>query len=367
MSGNQFLAVGPDRTCGDDYVNIDIKLGEDNGFEWGGRMQVGVKHLSDGRGRVVASLRLSVTDRCNLACRYCTPQRGLRLIRTDELLTDDELARLARVFLSLGVVKIRLTGGEPLIRPGFLDLVSRLRGLGAADLRLTTNGHRLAGLAAGLFAAGVRRVNVSLDSLRPARYRAITRGGNIDRVRAGIEAALAVGFDPVKVNVVVMRGFNDDEIEDFGRLALDAPVTVRFIEFMPLDGNGWRAERFVPGEEMMARLSRLGRLSAVPRQAGDGPARRFRLAGAAGEIGLITPLSNHFCSSCDRLRLTADGRLLNCLFSRDEFDLKGPLRAGAPEAEIRELIKAAAAAKPAGRRAAAAGSGRLRPMVAVGG
>jgi len=302
--------------------------------------------LTDNHNRVISYLRLSVTDRCNLRCVYCLPEDGVVRLDHQDILTYEELTRLTRLALDLNITKVRLTGGEPLVRRGIVDFAHQLKTLAVPDLRLTTNGQLLAEMAADLYAAGVSKVNVSLDTLQADKYRVITRGGRLERVLAGLDAALEAGFDPVKINVVVMRGLNDDEIESFGRLALDRPFHVRFIEFMPLGRSGWRPGLFASSDEVLARLEGLSPLRPLEAGPGDGPARRLKPAGAAGEIGLISPLSHHFCPKCNRLRLTSDGKLLTCLFAQEEVDLRGPLRSGASDEELLRLITEAVAAKP---------------------
>ncbi len=304
--------------------------------------------LVDNHHRRLTYLRLSVTDRCNLRCQYCMPPQGLPLQPHDEILTYEELLRLVGLFVDRGVNKIRVTGGEPLLRRGLIDFLSRLREAApGVELCLTTNGLLLADMAPDLRAAGISRVNVSLDSLDRRRYEAITRRDALDQVLAGIDAALATGFDPVKINMVLMAGVNDDEIADFGRLSLERPLVVRFIEFMPVgDRSDWRSDLVVSTEEVMKRLAPMGRLEPIGRQPEDGPARRFRIEGAVGEVGFISAMTDHFCQTCNRLRLTAEGRLRPCLLSDTEIDLKTPLRSGASDAELAELLTQAAGLKP---------------------
>ena len=325
--------------------------------------------LTDTHNRTISYLRLSVTDRCNLRCRYCMPSQGIQMLDHAEILTYEEMVRLVGLCLRLNMTKVRLTGGEPLVRRGIIDFARQLTGLPVPDLRLTTNGTRLAEMAADLLAAGVRRVNISLDTLDADKYRHITRDGNLDEVWAGLRACLDEGFEQVKVNAVIIRGFNDDEIEVFARLSTELPIHVRFIEFMPLERNGWRPGLVVSSNELQGRLERMGRLEEIPFQAGDGPARRFKLAGAAGELGLISPLSQHFCPSCNRLRLTPDGMLLPCLFGQTEYDLKGPLRSGMGDEALLEIIKKAAASKPVGHHldGSPLDQGHHRPMTKIGG
>lgn len=302
--------------------------------------------LQDRYQRRINYLRISVTDRCNLRCQYCRPMARGEFLPHGELLTFEEILQVVEVLAAHGVRKVRLTGGEPLLRKGLADLVAAIGSVqGIEDLSLTTNGVLLAQYAKKLKEAGLRRVNVSLDSLRPERFASITQRDAFGRVWEGIEAALAVGLEPVKVNVVAIRGFNDDEIEDFARLTFDLPLHVRFIEFMPVGPNRWEQQRVIPCDEILERVKAIGLLLPVPSGDTDGPARRFRLKGAKGELGFISPLSSHFCSRCNRLRLTPDGKLRACLFSDHEVDLKALLRAHGTEG-ILLALKEALASKP---------------------
>lgn len=283
--------------------------------------------LRDRTRRRVDYLRLSVTDRCDLRCRYCMPAGGLPVLPARDRLTDDDLVAVAAVAVDLGVRKVRLTGGEPLVHPRIVELASRLRGIGGLErLAVTTNGQRLADLAAPLADAGVGAVNISVDSLRPDRYAAITRGGDLARWRAGLDAALAAGL-PVKLNVVLMAGVNDDEIADFADLAARLPVTVRFVEFMPTRG-GDPAPLTVPSDRVLAVVG--GRHVLAPRATPDaaGPALEYDLAGGAGGIGVIPAVTHRFCDACNRLRVGADGRARGCLFAREAVDLRPLLAAG---------------------------------------
>ena len=330
--------------------------------------RLSMNRLEDAHRRTISYLRLSVTDRCNLRCLYCTPVAGFENIPHREILSYEEMTRLTRLCLSLNMTKVRLTGGEPLVRKGILDFVRQLKSLPVPDLRLTTNGILLGQYAGELFQAGVKRVNVSLDTLDEAKYKEITKAGSLKRVWESLETARAVGMGPIKLNVVVIRGMNDDEIEDFARLSLESPFLVRFIEFMPLERNGWKPGRVITSEEVFERLKKLGKLEEVAPELNDGPARRFRLQGGPGEVGLISPISNHFCPSCNRLRITADGKLLTCLFSSTEVDLKGPLRDGADDSELLAIIARAVAQKPQGHHLQEGeASVHERPMSTIGG
>lgn len=305
--------------------------------------------LTDAHQRTLTYLRLSVTDRCNLRCRYCMPHGVQQKLGHGEILSYEEYLELIRILAAEGIQKVRVTGGEPLIRKGLLDFLRRLHDrFGHLDLRLTTNGVLLAELAPDLLAAGIRRVNVSLDSLDPRVYAQITGENVLARVLEGIDTALRLGFERVKLNVVAIRGMNDREIPDFARLSLERPLEVRFIEYMPLGTVGfWSRERFLPSAEIRGRLAELGPLEPLAHEAQDGPAVRFRLPGAAGAIGLISPVTEHFCARCDRLRLTADGKLRLCLLSNQELDLKTPLRSHVPPEEMTELIRRTILDKPA--------------------
>lgn len=304
--------------------------------------------LLDPYNRHLNYLRISLTDRCNLRCVYCMPEHGVPKLSHEEILTYEELWRLARLSVRLGIEKIRLTGGEPLVRKDLSGFIRSLAALpGIRDISLTTNGVLLAEQAKSLWEAGVRRINISLDTLNPQKYVAITRCDVFHQVWAGIREVEAIGFSPIKINIVAMKGVNDDEILDFARLSLKKPYHIRFIEYMPVgEGNGWSAEKFLSAEEILGTLKELGTLLPVNGQGLDGPAKRMAYAGAAGEIGLISPMSEHFCPSCNRLRLTAEGRLRVCLFSDKETDLRTLLRQGVDDRELEAVIRAATARKP---------------------
>jgi len=307
--------------------------------------------LRDALGRVVDDLRISVTDRCNFRCVYCMPEEGMQWLPREEILSFEEITRLAAIFVAAGTRTIRLTGGEPLVRRDLPTLAGMLRALHPdIDLSLTTNGFLLRRDAQALAAAGVRRVNVSLDSLRAERFARITRRDCLATVLDGIAAAREAGMTPVKVNCVVVRGFNDDEVLDFARLAREQGVQVRFIEFMPLDASGeWGRDSVVPGEELLDAAETEFRMQ--PRSNGHDPATRFEFAdGAPGELGFINSVSQPFCSRCNRVRITADGQLRTCLFSVTETDLRSPLRTGADDAELERVIREAVWHKEPGHR-----------------
>ncbi len=323
---------------------------------------------TDSHGRRIDYLRISVTDRCNLRCVYCMPPDGVAWKPHDEMLTFEEIERFARIAVDEGISKIRLTGGEPLVRNGIVQHVRRLRSMTELQsIALTTNATLLPKYAMELREAGLERVNISLDSLDPEVYARITRGGKLEDALAGIDAAFAVGFHPVKLNVVVVRSLHQDLL-GFAKLTLDRPLHVRFIEYMPVgeveagggchsdsvDMDGWTREDTVPSDEVIelidaaAAEAGLGELAPVEKDdapGGWGPARYYRLPGAQGTIGVISPLSHHFCGECNRLRLTADGRLRPCLFSDHELDVRTVLRTGTDD-DVRALIGQALSDKP---------------------
>jgi cyclic pyranopterin phosphate synthase len=329
-----------------------------------------VAPLSDGWGREIHSLRVSVTDRCNFRCRYCMPAEGLQWLAKPEVLSFEELQRLVTVMARMGVREVRLTGGEPLVRRDLPDLVERLAAVpGVEDLSLTTNGVLLDRMARPLAEAGLRRLNVSLDSLSHTRFAEITRRDALDRVLAGLDAAQReTRLRPIKVNCVAIRGFSESEVPALAELARREPFVVRFIEFMPLDADDrWDADQVLSGADVRAIIGERWALEEIP----AGPsstARRFRFADGAGEIGFVSPVTEPFCSSCDRIRLTADGRLRTCLFSRTEWDLQAPLRDGASDAELEEVIRDAVAHKELKHRINEPGFVRAsRTMSQIGG
>ena len=304
--------------------------------------------LVDPHGRTVRDLRISVTDRCNLRCRYCMPAEGLGWLPRADLLTYEEIERVARVCVKrFGFDGIRITGGEPTVRAHLPVLVEKLAALGT-DLSLTTNGATLRLLAGDLRAAGLRRINISLDSLRPETFFAITRRQALDQVIDGIDAAVEAGLSPVKVNCVLIRGVNDEEIVEFARFGRERGVTIRFIEFMPLDAEeGWSAGTVVPGAEVVAAISAEFPLEPVPVR-GSAPAERFRYVDGRGEIGVIASVTQSFCGSCDRVRLTAEGMFRNCLFAVKETDLRAVLRAGGSDDDLAAAVTADVGTKWAG-------------------
>ncbi|HVX46591.1 MAG TPA: GTP 3',8-cyclase MoaA [Mycobacteriales bacterium] len=332
--------------------------------------------LIDRYGRVATDLRVSLTDKCSLRCTYCMPAEGLPWLPREELLTDDELLRLVTVAVGLGVRRIRLTGGEPLIRPGVPDLIRRLTALRPRPrLSLTTNGLQLAALAPALAAAGLDRVNVSLDTLDPARFVRLTRRDRHADVLAGLAAAQATGLRPVKVNSVLLQGINDDEPVELLRWCLERGYQLRFIEQMPLDPqHGWDRATMLSGAQILEQLRTAYRLEPAPGR-GSAPAQLWRVlsgpglpAGQEGRVGVIASVTEPFCADCDRLRLTADGQVRNCLFAREESDLRTSLRAGASDAQLADQLCAAVAGK---RRGHGIDSPDFRqpdrPMSAIGG
>jgi cyclic pyranopterin phosphate synthase len=308
-------------------------------------------HL-DAYNRPISYLRISVTDRCNLRCKYCMPPQGMEWVPHEDILTYEEIETVVRAAAELEISKVRLTGGEPLVRLGIVELVRMLAGIpGVDDLAMTTNGILLSRFATPLAEAGLQRVNISLDSLRPDRFTSITRGGRLEDVLLGMEAARQAGLEPIKINTVVIRGMNDDEVVSLARQTLEAGWNLRFIEFMPVGigswmGEQWR-ERVVTAEEIRDQIERaLGTLEPAKVSRGSGPARYYRLPQAQGSVGFITAISDHFCYRCNRMRLTADGQLRPCLLSDEEIDLRAALRRRADVAEIKELLLTGVRRKP---------------------
>ncbi len=324
--------------------------------------------ISDSFQRPINYLRISVTDRCNLRCVYCMPEAGVSLMSHYDILTYEEICTVVKAAADLGINRIRLTGGEPLVRAGITHLISLLADIETIeDLSLTTNGTLLAQYAAALKEAGLQRVNISLDTLRPERFRQITRCGELAATLEGIEAALAAGLKPVKINMVVMAGVNDDEITDFAVKTVEDGWNVRFIELMPVTSNEPVSDKLVSVSEMRKRIEAIGKLEPWKIDTGSGPAKYFRLPGASGTVGFISPVTEHFCFQCNRLRLTADGKLRPCLLSEAEIDLKETLRSGAPVEELKNLISKAIAEKPKSHHLADGAMHKGRPFSQVGG
>jgi cyclic pyranopterin phosphate synthase len=325
--------------------------------------------LSDSFQRPINYLRISVTDRCNLRCIYCMPEEGVELMSHSDILSYEEIYTVAKVAAEMGINKVRLTGGEPLVRLRIPDLVKMLTSIDAIDeVTLTTNGVLLARYAQELKDSGLSRVNVSLDTLKPERFNMITRCGQLEDTLEGIEAAHKAGLNPVKINIVVMAGINDDEIADFAIKTINDGWHVRFIEHMPVNGDESGKLSFVSVADMKQSINPLGKMEPFRTSAGNGPAKYFRLPDATGTIGFITPITEHFCYQCNRLRLTADGKLRPCLLSEDEIDLRETLRRGAPADELKALIAEAIARKPAGHNLGQGTDRRKgRPFSQVGG
>ncbi|MEW9121166.1 MAG: GTP 3',8-cyclase MoaA [Thermotaleaceae bacterium] len=300
--------------------------------------------MEDMLGRKVNYLRISVTDLCNMRCKYCMPERGIPKKAHDEILSIEEIFQVVKAGYKLGIDKVRITGGEPLIRKGILKLIESIASLESIkDIAITTNGALLKQYAASLKAAGLKRVNISLDTLNEQKYTEITRGGRLGDVLEGIEAAKAVGLFPLKLNVVVIGGFNDNEVEDFVKWTQDEAIDVRFIELMPIgQASNWAKSNFISNEVIKERLPEL-----IPIYTGDrsSPAKYFKLSNGSGKVGFINPISSHFCKYCNRIRLTADGRLKPCLHSNQEIDIKTVLRED--EERLEEVLQKAIQAKPA--------------------
>lgn len=324
--------------------------------------------FSDSFQRPINYLRISVTDRCNLRCIYCMPAGGVDMVSHRDILSYEEIHTVVQAAAELGINKVRITGGEPLVRLGLPKLIEMLASIDVIDdISLTTNGILLAQHAAELKSAGLQRVNVSLDTLRQDRFEFITRGDKLSDVLKGIEVARSVGLNPVKINTVVMSGINDDEILEFAGKTISQGWHVRFIELMPVNGEGANAPLFLPISEVRRRLEALGELQPCLPGVGNGPAKYFRFPQVEGTIGFITPISEHFCFQCNRLRLTADGKLRPCLLSEDEVDLKESLRNGTSSAGLRKLIEQAIARKPLRHHLAEGCVPKDRPFSQVGG
>ena len=330
-----------------------------------------VLKLGDRYGRIATDLRVSLTDRCNLRCSYCMPAEGLDWLPQDETLTDDELVRLIRIGVErLGIQEIRFTGGEPLVRRGLPDLVRRVREIDAGiDMSMTTNALGLARTAQALADAGLNRVNVSLDTVRPDTFHTITRRDRLDDVIAGLAAAEAAGLGPVKVNAVLMRGLNDDQAPELLRWCLDRGYELRFIEQMPLDAqHGWQRDGMITADEIFAHLERVFTLTPASEPRGSAPAELFLVDGGPATVGVIASVTRPFCGDCDRVRLTADGQIRNCLFARHESDLRAALRDGTSDEDIAERGVTAVAGKAAGHGIDDEGFLQPdRPMSAIGG
>ncbi len=324
--------------------------------------------LTDKFGRQITDLRISVTDRCNFRCVYCRSANPENHMPSASLLGWDEYERLVRILLPMGIRKVRVTGGEPLVRAGVEDFIARLKAMGVEDVSMTTNGYLLAERCDRLVTAGMNRINISLDSLDRAKFERITRTKTFDDVIAGIDAAQASPLRPVKVNAVLVRGINDDEVEAFAEFARERDLIMRFIEYMPLDADRtWTRDSVVTGAEVLSRISARWPLVPVAHERSE-TARKYRFADGRGEIGLISPVSQPFCGHCSRIRLTADGKLRTCLFSKEDHDLKFLLRGGATDREIAGEILSIVAEKEKGHRINEPGFvPPSRTMVSIGG
>jgi cyclic pyranopterin phosphate synthase len=327
--------------------------------------------MLDNFNRDINYLRVSVTDRCNLRCRYCMPKEGLSLIGHDDILRYEEISRIVRTAVDTGIRKIRITGGEPLIRRGIVDFIASLKTIpDLMDISLTTNGILLESFAGKLYHAGVRRINISLDSLNHKKYEHITRGGDLNAVLRGIDLVHRIGFSPIKINIVAIEGFNDDEILDFAKMCIVKPFQIRFIELMRLGNTDLDiGSRFLSNDIIRRKIDEAYGIEPLDgdKKKLDGPAEIYRIKGGAGEIGFISPMSHQFCHLCNRLRLTADGHLRACLLSDEEVDLKGALRNGCSDDHLAELIKKAVAKKPI-RYDSACDEGRIKKcMKEIGG
>lgn len=327
--------------------------------------------LLDTFGRLHDNLRISVTDRCNIRCFYCMPAENVTFMERQELLTFEEIERFVRAVVPLGISQLRLTGGEPLVRRDLDKLVRLLVGIpGINDVGLTTNGLLLADQAEALYAAGLRRINISLDALDPVKFKEFTRREGYEQVREGIAAAQRVGFDPIKINAVSVKGMTEEEIVPFGKFARESGIEVRFIEYMPLDAdNAWERDKVLYAQDIIDRMSaQLMPLVPAPHQDPNAPATDYVFADGVGQIGFISSISQPFCMSCNRLRLTADGKLRNCLFSMDETDIRALLRGQGTDAEIEAAVRASVAAKKEGHEINTARFIQpLRPMYSIGG
>jgi cyclic pyranopterin phosphate synthase len=324
----------------------------------------------DHHNRKITYLRVSVTDRCNLRCIYCMPVKDLKLLNHGDLLSYEEILKVLQAAAEIGIEKVRLTGGEPLVRRNVVHLVESVCQLpGLKDVSITTNGVHLKKRGQEIFDAGVHRINVSLDTLNPAKYAKITGRDRFHDVWEGLQEAEALGFSPIKVNVVAIRGVNDDELFEFAQLSVRKPYHIRFIEYMPIGQDSqWKPEKYISSDDIKSELETFGPFREVPRSTLDGPAERYRFESARGEIGFISGLSHHFCPACNRLRLTADGRLRPCLFADDEVDIKTPLRTGCSQEDLKGLFEEAIARKPRQHDAKSQGkSVGHRPMSAIGG
>ena len=330
---------------------------------------INIGELVDREKRHLNYLRISITDRCNLRCLYCAPDGRIPKLSHKEILSLEEILRLVDIGIRLGIRKVRITGGEPLVRNGAIDLLSRLTRLPQLqDVSLTTNGVLLETNAERIFNAGIRRINISLDTLNREKYAHITGYDQFEQVWEGIQKAHALGFAPIKINAVAMRGINDDEIVDLAKLSLDNPFHIRFIEYMPIGNSRSTTTDQLLTPEIQERIRALGELIPLDSGRNDGPAQRYRIAGSKGEVGFISALSHHFCSRCNRLRLTADGKLRACLLSDQFIPLKDALRSGATDEQLAQCFRLAVKQKAAKHHIGPNGSAAVKDqMQGIGG
>lgn len=324
----------------------------------------------DQYNRRISYLRVSVTDRCNLCCSYCLPVKNLKLLDHAEILSYEEILKVIIAGAECGIRKVRLTGGEPLVRRNFVQFVASVcRIPELEDVSITTNGVLFKERAKEIFDAGVHRINISLDTLNRLKYAKITGHNCFDEVWEGLQEAEAIGFSPIKINVVAVRGLNDDEFTRLAELSVKKPYHVRFIEYMSIGHDSqWKPEKYISSDEIKSKLESIGPLNKISRASHDGPAERYRFESAKGEIGFISAISHHFCTTCNRLRLTANGKLRPCLFADNEVDVKTPLRNKCTRQDLKELFREAIAKKPGRHHAMMPDSGDcLRPMYAIGG
>ncbi|MBC8413568.1 MAG: GTP 3',8-cyclase MoaA [Nitrospira sp.] len=325
--------------------------------------------MKDTFNRKIDYLRISVTDRCNLKCIYCRPSKGPDYYKPSELMTAEEIRRIVQITVKHGLRKVRITGGEPLVRKDIVSIIESLKDSGVKDLSITTNGTLLGREIKNLMDAGLGRINISLDTMSPVKYSEMTNGGNIEAVRDSIRQSEEAGLSPIKINMVPIRGINDDEILAFAQLTMEKDYHIRFIEFMPANCSGlWTKDKCVTGEEILKTISAIGDLDLLEFK-GQGPSRNYRIKGAKGIIGIISPVSDHFCNFCNRMRLTSTGSLRPCLFSKDEIDIKTPMRNGASDDEIEALFLMAVRIKPEGHELnhSAASRSSIDTMSKIGG
>lgn len=313
-----------------------------------GEGELKLEPLQDSHGRLISYMRISVTDRCNMRCTYCMPAEGLPSLPHEEILSYEEILRIVTLASEVGVNKFRITGGEPLVRRGVIGLIAKINAIDGVETTFTTNGLLLEDMAEELKSAGVKRLNISLDTLNQERFTEITRVDKLDKVLRGIEKAHGLGFTPLKLNIVIMKGVNDDEIEEFVNLTKNRNYHVRFIEFMPMKANGWDRSKFIAADEVEGMVEKLFDIIPDSSDPKGSPSRNYLIDGHLGKIGFISPVSRHFCDSCNRIRLTSDGHIRSCLLRKGEVDMRPALRSGAGDDEVRGLIREAVLLKPSG-------------------